>query len=64
MKRIAVAGFQHETNTFAPTLAGFAEFEEADSWPELLYGDDAIDVLSGVNISITGFVDAARAAGG
>lgn len=64
LKRIAVAGFQHETNTFAPTLAGFAEFEEADSWPELLYGDDAIDVLSGVNISITGFVDAARAAGG
>ncbi len=64
MKRIAVAGYQHETNTFAPTLASFDEFEEADSWPELLSGDDAIDVLSGVNISITGFVDAATAAGG
>ena len=64
MKRIAVAGFQHETNTFAPTLASFSEFEEADSWPELLSGDDVIDVLSGVNISITGFVDAATAAGG
>ena len=64
MKRIAVAGFQHETNTFAPTLASFAEFEEADCWPGLLCGDEVIDVLSGVNISITGFVDAATVAGG
>jgi len=64
VKRIAVAGFQHETNTFAPTLAGFAEFEEADSWPGLLNGGEVIDELSGINISITGFVDAAIAAGG
>ena len=63
MKRIAVAGFQHETNTFAPSLASFSEFEEADSWPELLRGDDVLDVLSGVNTSITGFVDAAKATG-
>ncbi len=59
MKRIAVAGFQHETNTFSPTLASFTEFEEADCWPGLLSGGEFIDVLSGVNISITGFVDAA-----
>ena len=64
VKRIAVAGFQHETNTFAPTLAGFTEFEEADCWPGLLSGGEVIDVLSGVNISITGFSDAATAAGG
>ena len=64
MKRVAVAGFQHKTNTFAPTLASFAEFEEADSWPGLLSGNDVIRVLSGINISITGFVDAAMAAGG
>jgi microcystin degradation protein MlrC len=63
-KRIAVAGFQHETNTFASTLTNFTDFEEADSWPELLSGSRVIDVLSGVNISITGFVDAATAAGG
>ncbi len=64
MKRIAVAGFQHETNTFASTLAGFSAFEEADSWPGLLRGDEVIRGLSGINISITGFVDAAMAAGG
>jgi microcystin degradation protein MlrC len=63
MKRIAVAGFQHETNTFAPTLAGFSDFEEADSWPGLLLGDEVIRGLSGINISITGFVDAAMTAG-
>ena len=60
MKRIAVAGFQHETNTFASTLAGFSDFEEADSWPGLLRGDEVIHGLSGINISITGFVDAAK----
>lgn len=64
MKRIAVAGFQHETNTFAPTLTGYSDFEEADAWPGLLRGDDVIRGLSGVNISITGFADAAAAAGG
>ena len=40
MKRIAVAGFQHETNTFASTLATYAEFEEADAWPGLIRGDE------------------------
>jgi len=47
MKRIAVAGFQHETNTFASTLAGYAEFEEADAWPGLLVGNDVIRGLTG-----------------
>jgi microcystin degradation protein MlrC len=64
MKRIAVAGFQHETNTFASTLAGYAEFEEADAWPGLLVGNDVIRGLTGTGVSITGFYDAAMAAGG
>lgn len=64
MKRIAVAGFQHETNTFSPTLASFSEFEEPDSWPGLLTGEEVIEGLSGVNISLRGFVDAAVSAGG
>ena len=64
MKRIAIAGFQHETNTFASTLATYAEFEEADAWPGLIRGDEVIRALSGVHTSLTGFVDAAMAAGG
>ena len=64
MKRIAVAGFQHETNTFAPTLADYAEFEKADAWPGLIFGDAVIQDLSDANVSVTGFNDAAMAAGG
>ena len=64
MKRVVVAGFQHETNTFASSVADFAEFEEADAWPGLLIGNDVISGLAGINISMTGFVDAAKAAGG
>ncbi len=30
MARVAVGGFQHETNTFAPGRAGFAAFERHD----------------------------------
>ena len=64
MKRIAVAGFQHETNTFASTLATYGEFEKADAWPGLIRGDEIIRALSGVHASLTGFVDAATASGG
>ena len=64
MKRIAVAGFQHETNTFASTLATYEEFEKADAWPGLISGDEVIRALSGVHASLTGFVDAAMASGG
>ena len=64
MKRIAVAGFQHETNTFASTLATYGEFEKADAWPGLIRGDEIIRALSGVHASLTGFVDAAMASGG
>lgn len=45
MKRIAVAGFQHETNTFASTLATYEEFEKADAWPGLIRGDEVIRAL-------------------
>ncbi len=58
--RIAIAGFQHETNTFAPTVATYEEFEKRDAWPELLVGDQVLTRMVEVNIPIAGFVDAAR----
>ena len=61
--RIAIAGFQHETNTFAPVRADFADFEKADAWPGLTRGQAIIDEMAGMNLPITGFVEAARAAG-
>ncbi|MCP4376141.1 MAG: M81 family metallopeptidase [bacterium] len=58
--RIVVAGFQHETNTFAPTLASFEEFQKRDGWPELLYGDEVLHRMEGLNIPIAGFAEAAK----
>lgn len=63
MRRIAVAGFQHETNTFGATRATYADFEQADAWPGLLTGEDVITGTAGINLPIDGFVDAAKAAG-
>jgi microcystin degradation protein MlrC len=61
--RIAVGGFQHETNTFAPTKADYAAFEQSDSWPALQNGAGLIGAFKGMNIPIAGFIDAATKAG-
>ena len=42
MARIAVGGFQHETNTFAPQQATWEEFVRADAWPPLLRGPEMV----------------------
>ncbi|RED51027.1 M81 family metallopeptidase [Aestuariispira insulae] len=60
MARIAVGGFQHETNTFAPVKASFDKFERADGWPALCRGDGLFDGVEGVHIPLTGAIDALR----
>jgi len=60
MPRIAIAGFQHETNTFGATLARYADFELADSWPGLLQGDQVIPGTNGSNLPLAGFVRQAQ----
>jgi microcystin degradation protein MlrC len=62
-KIIAVGGMQHETNTFAPHLAPFAAFERADSWPGLTAREALFETLQGLNIPLSGFIEAARQAG-
>ena len=62
-KLIAVGGFQHETNTFAPHLAPYDAFERADSWPGLTTDTDLFDVMRGLNIPLAGFIDSAQQAG-
>jgi microcystin degradation protein MlrC len=59
--KIAVAGFQHETNTFAPSKAGFDTFARGGGWPPLVRGADLFDGTAGINLPITGFVDAMKA---
>lgn len=57
--RIAVAGFQHETNSFAPSKAELADFEMADSWPGLLTGEAVLAGTRGMNLPVAGFIKAA-----
>lgn len=63
MARIAVAGFQHETNTFAPLKADLAAFEVRSDWPPLCRGERLLSEIDGVHLPITGAVGAFIAAG-
>ena len=63
MPRIAIAGFQHETNTFSPEPTPLEAFQVADSWPEMLLGDDVLEKSRGLNLPIAGFAEAATEAG-
>jgi microcystin degradation protein MlrC len=63
MTRILVAGYQHETNTFAPSLADWPAFLRGDAFPAFTRGQAMFDVFRGVNAPVGGFVDAAKAQG-
>jgi microcystin degradation protein MlrC len=63
MARIAVGGFQHETNTFAPVRASYQDFEQADGWPGLTRGDAIFETFRGINLPLPGFIDQAKALG-
>ena len=56
MVRIAVGGFQHETNTFAPTRANLQKFLFPDVWPALLRGEALLTGAAGMNLPISGAV--------
>lgn len=60
MSKIAIAGFQHETNTFVPNKSTFHDFQIADSWPPMLMGLDVLGGTAGMNLPIAGFIEAAR----
>ena len=47
MTSIAVAGFQHETNTFAPLPTTMDLFERRGGWPELVRGRRCLTGLGG-----------------
>jgi microcystin degradation protein MlrC len=61
--RVAIAGFQHETNTFAPTRATLDLFIKGEGWPPLTEGKDIVEVFSPMNIPIGGFMNAAKPKG-
>jgi len=59
-KRIAVGGFQHETNTFAPMPTTWEDFNTPGAWPALTQGDQLFPTVKGINIPVAGFVEAAQ----
>jgi microcystin degradation protein MlrC len=58
--RIAVGGFQHETNTFAPAPATYEDFVAADGWPGLSRGKAIFEAVAGINLPAAGFIETAR----
>src|SRR6266850_4458960 len=63
MARIAIGGFQHETNTFAPSKADYAAFEDGGGWPGAQYGAPIFAAVEGANIPAAGAIQALRALG-
>ena len=63
MARIAVGGFQHETNTFAPSLATYDEFAKGGGWPGLSRGAELEPAVKGINLPIAGFIEEAKKRG-
>lgn len=53
--RVLIAGFQHETNTFAPAPAGYENFVRGEMFPAMVRGS-AMHELEEVNIAIGGFM--------
>ena len=65
MARIAVGGIHHETNTFAPAShkADLDDYLKGGAYPALCRGPAMFDAVAGMNLSVSGFIDEARARG-
>ena len=62
-RRVALAGFLHETNTFAPSLATLAEFEQGGGYLPLSRGAEIFTRAEDVNLGISGAIAHGRTAG-
>jgi microcystin degradation protein MlrC len=60
MTRILIAGYQHETNTFAPSLADWAAFNTGENFPAFVRGQAMVQQLTGLNLPVAGFIDVAN----
>ena len=58
MARIAVGGFQHETNSFVTPDTDFAYFTSHRDRPPLVRGEEVVRALSNTSFALSGFLDA------
>lgn len=61
--RVAIGGFMHETNTFAPTKASYDHFARGGGGGRLVEGAALLRDLDGVNQSIAGAMETGAALG-
>lgn len=62
-KRVALAGFLHETNTFAPSKATLANFEQGGGYLPICRGEEIFSRSAGVNLGISGALAHGAASG-
>lgn len=60
MARIAIGGFQHETNCFVNSRTDFSYFASHRDRPPLVYGDDLLKWLTGNSFAMAGFIENMR----
>ena len=60
---VFVAGFHHETNTFAPSVADWAAFECGAGYPSYARGAPMLQKMRGTSTSLGGFAQAAAELG-
>lgn len=58
--RVLIAGFKHETNTFAENLADWAAFERGETFPKPTHGQATLEMISSIDVSASGFATVAR----
>jgi microcystin degradation protein MlrC len=63
MTRIFVAGFHHETNTFAPSVADWDAFTCGAGYPAYARGDAMLAQMTPTSSALGGFVEAAAGFG-
>ncbi len=56
MARIAIGGFQHETNCFVPQKTDYDYFAMHRDRPPLCRGDAMVDWLTDVSFAMSGFL--------
>jgi len=63
LANIAIAGMQHETNTFAPSKADYAAFVAGGGFPSIQHGEAVLEAIDGANLPAQGAITTLRSAG-
>ena len=61
--RIAIGGFQHESHSFAPLPAGWAQFKQPGGFPALQHPATMLDALRSTSLPAAGAIAVAEAEG-